>query len=305
MSINFMKKLGVGALVTLAPAPVLAQQMEPRAYSNVPIGINFALTGYAYSSGDVLTDPSLPAEGVNAKVHTLVAGYSRSLAIAGKSAQLTAIVPYARLSVDGLVDGQPASVSRSGIGDPLLRFALNLYGAPALSLAEFSGYRQKSIVGVSLAVSAPWGEYDASRLVNVGTNRWSFKPELGVSHTIGRLVLEGAVGATFFTDNDAYLGSRRREQDPLYAVQAHAVYNFRPGLWVALDYTFYSGGRTSVDGQQRNDGIRSSRWGATVALPVNRYNSIKLYASTGVVARTGTDFDLVGIAWQYRWGAGL
>jgi hypothetical protein len=114
----------------LAPASALAQQMEPRAYSNVPIGINFALAGYAYSTGDILTDPALPAEGVNATVHTLIAGYSRSLAIGGQSAQLTAIVPYVWLSVDGLVDGEPASVSRSGVGDPLMRFALNLCGAP-------------------------------------------------------------------------------------------------------------------------------------------------------------------------------
>ena len=45
--------------------------------------------------------------------------------------------------------------------------------------------------------------------------------------------------------------------------------------------------------------------GATLALPVNRHHSIKLYASTGLSIRTGTDYDAVGAAWQYRWGEGF
>ena len=66
--------------------------------------------------------------------------------------------------------------------------------------------------------------------------------------------------------------------------------------------TFYTGGRTTMDGIKDNNQLENSRLGATLALPVNRYNSIKLYYSTGVSVRSGSDFDAAGIAWQYRFG---
>jgi hypothetical protein len=200
---------------------------------------------------------------------------------------------------------QPVEREVSGLGDPRLRFSVNFYGAPALSLKEFADYKQDLIIGASLQVSVPVGQYDSDRLVNIGTNRWSVKPELGISKAWGPLTLELAAGVTLYTDNDDFLGGRTREQDPIYSVQAHVVYGFASGIWVALDGTYYTGGRTTVDGVKGNDLQENSRVGATVALPVNRHNSIKLYASTGVSARTGANFNLVGIAWQYRWGGGL
>jgi len=154
-------------------------------------------------------------------------------------------------------------------------------------------------------VSVPLGQYDSDKLVNIGTNRWSAKPELGISKAWGPLTLELAAGVTFYTDNDDFLGGRTREQDPLYSVQGHVIYGFQSGIRVALDGTYYTGGRTTVDGVRGNDRQENSRVGATVALPVDRHNSVKLYASTGASARTGTNFNIVGIAWQYRWGGGM
>jgi hypothetical protein len=284
---------------------VCAQQLEPRAYSNVPVGINFMILGYGYASGAVLPDPSLPAEDVSARIHTTVAAYSRSLDLSGKSGQVSIFLPYARASVDGKLEGVPQAVTREGLADPGVKLSVNLLGAPALSLDEFASYRQDTIVGASILLTAPFGQYDPTRLVNIGTNRWSIKPELGVSQAFDRWVFEAALGATFFTDNDEYLGNQSRQQDPIYALQMHAVYNLRLGMWAALDATYYSGGRTSVNGQLRDDLQSNWRWGTTLAFPVNRYNSLKLYANTGVYTRTGTDFDIVGVAWQTRWGAGL
>jgi hypothetical protein len=185
------------------------------------------------------------------------------------------------------------------------RLAVNLLGAPALSLKEFRDYRQDIIVGVSLVISAPTGQYDHTKLINVGTNRWSFKPGIGVSKALGQWTLEGAASVTFFTDNDQFFGNNVRQQDPLYALQAHVIYSFNPKLWGALDATYYVGGRTSVNGTLKDDLQQNSRWGATLAQSLDIHNSIKLYSSSGVVARTGTNFTTVGIAWQYRWGAGL
>ena len=293
------------ALALAALAPAHAQQLEPRSYLNAPIGLNFVVAAYQYSWGDVLVDPSLPIKNANAKVDQLVLGYSRVFDFWGQSGNLAVVLPYAWLTANGQVEGEAASVSRSGFGDLGLRWSLNLIGAPALSAKEFQDYRQNTIVGASLTVTAPTGQYDSTKLVNIGTNRWSFKPEVGISKALGQWVLEGAAGVTFYTDNDAFFGDNVRSQEPLYALQAHATYNFSPTLWGGLDFTYYVGGRTSVNGTLNEDLQSNTRWGAILAQTLDRYNSIKLHANGGVVARTGTDFKTLGIAWQYRFGAGL
>ncbi len=182
---------------------------------------------------------------------------------------------------------------------------MNFIGAPALSMKEFADYQQDLIVGASLQVGLPTGQYDADRLINIGSNRWFVKPELGVSKAWGPWTLELSTAATIFGDNDDFYGGQRREQDPIYSLQGHLVYSFRSGIWAALTGTYFTGGRTTVDGVRKDDLQESSRVGATLALPVNRRHSIKLYASTGLSIRTGTDFDAIGAAWQYRWGEGL
>ena len=145
-------------------------------------------------------------------------------------------------------------------------------------------------------MTAPTGQYDNTKLVNVGINRWSFKPEVGVSKALGQWILEGAAGVTFYTDNDQYFGNNVRQQDPLYSVQAHLIYNFSPSLWGSLDATYYCGGRTTVNDTLNNDLQQNWRWGGVLAQSLDIRNSIKLYFSSGVVARTGTAFTTVGVA---------
>jgi hypothetical protein len=283
-----------------------AQQMEPRSYSNAPIGLNFLIAAYQYSWGDVLFDPSLPVANANAKVNSVALGYSRFLDFWGESGTISVALPYAWVSASGDLEGQPQNIDRSGFADLGIRLSVNLYGAPALSTQEFRDYHQDTIVGVSLLVTAPTGQYFPTKLVNIGTNRWSFKPDVGVSKALGPWILEGSAGVTFYTDNNEFFpGNSVRHQDPLYALQAHVTYNFNPRLWGALDWTYYAGGRTSVNGIEHEDFQSNSRWGATLAQSLDVHNSIKLYFNSGLYARTGTDFTTVGIAWQYRWGAGL
>ena len=294
------------ALTCVGLSAARAQSLEPRAYSNSPVGTNFLVAGVAYSQGDVTLDPSLPIEDANAKVYSAFVGYARTLDLWGQSGQIGLLVPAARVDANGLIEGQPTSVSRTGFGDPSLRLTANLYGAPALSPEEFATYRQDTIVGVSLLVTAPWGQYYSDKLINIGSNRWSFRPEVGVSKALGKWIVEGAAAATFFTANDEfYPGTGTREQDPLYSLQGHVVYNFRPGMWAALDATYYTGGRTTVNGVLKNDLQQNLRWGGTLALPVDRKHSVKVFFTSGVFTRTGTDFTTVGAAWQYRWGAGM
>jgi hypothetical protein len=215
------------------------------------------------------------------------------------------IVPYAWLSGEAEYAGQPVARETSGFSAPLLRVSMNFIGAPALSMKEFAGYQQDLIVGGSLQVGLPSGQYDADKLVNIGSNRWFVKPELGISKAWGPWTLELATAATIFGDNDNFFGGQQREQDPIYSLQGHLVYSFRSGIWAALTGTYFTGGRTTIDGVTGDDLQKTSRVGATLALPVNRRHSIKLYATTGLSIRTGTDFDAIGAAWQYRWGEGL
>jgi hypothetical protein len=292
------------ALLFLA-VQAYAGEIEPRAYVNTPVGINFLLAGYAYTDGGLSTQASSPIKDAQLTMNTGVLAYARTLDVWGKSGKFDAILPYSGLSGSALFMGQPKERNVSGFHDPLFRFSVNFYGAPALSLEEFANYQQDVIIGASVQVSAPLGQYDNEKLVNLGNNRWFVKPDMGISKTWGGFTLELSAGAYFFTNNDDYLDGKTLKQDPLFTTQVHASYNLGRGVWAALSWTYDYGGRTTVDGTRSDDSHSNSRLGATLALPVNRNNSIKLFGSTSLHTKAGTGFDLVGIVWQYRWGGGL
>src|SRR5262249_62000708 len=172
----------------------------------------------------------------------------RSVGVWGRAGKLDVLLPYAWLSGSAKVAGTPVARDVSGLGDPRARLSLLVYGGPALTLEQFADYEPDLLVGVSLAVTAPLGQYDSDKLVNLGTNRWSFKPEIGISKAFGPLTLEFAPGVTFYTDNDDFFGGRKLQRDPLYGVQTHVIYHTRFGLWAAIDATYYGGGRTTVNG---------------------------------------------------------
>lgn len=282
-----------------------AQDIEPRAFANAPIGVNFLIGGYAFTRGALATDTAVPVTDAQFTTSNAVLGYVRVLDLGGQSAKFDVIVPYSWLSGSANYAGEPLERVVDGFGDPRFRLSVNLYGAPALTLKEFSKYKQDLIVGASLQVSAPLGQYDNSRVANIGTNRWFFKPEIGVSKALGPWTLELAGAVTLFTDNPDFFNGRTRSQDPLYSIQGHVIHAFPAGIWASLDATYFTGGSTRVDGIPKDDRQRNWRLGGTLALPVNSRNSVKLYASSGVSARTGNNYDLLGIAWQYRWGGGL
>jgi hypothetical protein len=282
-----------------------AQDMEPRSYANAPVDLNFLVAGYAYTRGGVPQDTALPLTDMDLTTSSAVLGYGRVLNLWGQSAKLNLVLPLTNLSGTAQFAGQPVEREVSGLADPLAKLSVNLYGAPALSVQEYAGYRQDLILGASLQVTAPLGQYDDTRVVNIGTNRWSFKPELGVSQALGPWTLEGTAGVRFFTDNDNFYGGHHRSQDPIYSMEGHLIYSSDLGFWGSLDVTHFSGGRTRLDGERGDDLQKNWRLGGTLAFPLDRYHSVKLYASSGVSARTGNDFDLAGILWQYRWGGGL
>jgi hypothetical protein len=289
----------------MSSSSVNATDIEPRSYSNIPVGLNFLIAGYAYTKGNVTFAPSVPITNGKLETHSGVLAYVRSLDIWGKSGKLDIIIPYAGTSGQAEVLGEPRSREIAGFADPLVRFYVNLYGAPALSMKEFASYKQDTIIGVSLAVTAPGGQYDPSKLVNVGTNRWSIKPEIGLSKAWGPLTAEAVAGVYVYTNNDQPFQGKTLEQDPIYNLQGHLIYNFGLGIWGALDANYYTGGRTVTDHSVADNLQQNWRVGGTLAFPISRHNSIKLNGSTTVYSRTGSNYDIVGIAWQYRWGEGF
>jgi outer membrane putative beta-barrel porin/alpha-amylase len=294
----------VAAMIVAPARGVHAQALEPRSYVNTPVGINFLLLGYGYTEGDVGFDASSPVKDTKVHIHAGLLAYARSLDVWGLSGKVLAVLPVAEASGSAKVAGQGRDRQIFGLADPLLRISVNFFGAPALSIEEFPTYRQDLIVGGSLQVTAPLGQYDSTKLLNVGTNRWSLKPELGVSKAWGPVIVEMIPAVTFFTNNDDFFGGKTLEQAPIYSVQGHLIYEFFPALWAALNATYYAGGRTTIDGE-KGEQLENVRLGLTAALSMSRYQSIKLSGSTGVYNRTDNSFWAVGIAWQYRWGGGL
>ena len=287
------------ACAGLASGAAHAQEIEPRAYLPAPVGATVFVGAYGRSTGAILTDPSLPVDDVEAEINVAAFGVVHTFGLFGRLATAGIVIPHVQGHFTGTLDGTPAEANRSDIGDVRLRIAANLIGIPALDLKEFAKRKPSTNLGVSLVIAAPTGDYDPDKLINVGTNRWAFKPEIGVNHPIGKWLLEGAAGVWFFADNDDYFGGRLREQDPLVSVQAHVSYNFRPRLWLALNGTYYEGGRTTVDGVQAPNRQSNSRVGLTLALPLGRRQSIRLNWSKGATTRIGSDFTNYGVAWQY------
>ena len=282
-----------------------AQELEPRAYSNLPMGLNFLAAGYAHSKGGLSTDPSLPLTDAHLQIDTGVVAYVRAIDFWGSSGKFDVIAPYSHLSGTALVAGQPRERVVSGAGDPRFRLSVNFYGAPALTLAEYPAYKQDLVVGASVQVTPPWGQYDASKAVNLGTNRWSIKPDVGFSKAFAPFTIDLTAGVTLFSRNDEYFGGQALDQSPLYSAQANLSYDFGRGIWASVGATFYRGGRTTVDDAPKDNALSNSRVGLTIAVPIDRYYAIKFNASSGISTRTGSDFDTIGVVGQYRWGAGL
>jgi len=293
-----------GALLATAVLPLSAlhaQQLTPNAYAPSPTGANVAIAADNYSTGDVAIDESLPVQDIHAAINAVTLGYARTLGILGHYANVAFGVPYVHAHVSGLYLGQYQAVHPDGFGDPQLLVSVNVYGAPALTPRQFAAYHPQTIVGVSLIVVAPLGHYDDTKLINIGSNRWSFKPEVGLSHTRGSWTLEADVGAWFFTDNTDFARGQLRSQEPIGAVQLHATYSIKPQMWVSLDGTYYTGGRTTINGQQNYDLQKNSRVGFTLALPLTRFQALKIAYSRGARTRIGGDFDTLGVSYQYLW----
>jgi hypothetical protein len=285
----------------LAAPDTSAQQLEPYAYAANPVGINLINVGYIDAQGAILFDPSVGITDVDSHWRTLIIGYGRTFNLFGRMASFAAVIPATNGDASGNVQEEFSEVSRSGIADPTLRLSVNLAGAPALSPAEFAGQEQSLTLGATLVVVPPLGQYFPDKLINLGSNRWSFKTELGLSYPKGPWRWELSAGAWFFTDNKDFFGGQLRSQDPITTVQAHVIYSFKPKLWLAFNSTWYGGGRSSLDGVVKADFQSNTRLGLTLSVPIKGAHSMRAGFSTGVTTRIGGSFDQLSLVWQYAW----
>ncbi len=296
--------LSLVLLALFAAQFVAAQELEPRAYRTLPMGLNAFVLAGVYSSGNVVADATSPVQDLELTSTTAVLSYLRSFGLFGRSASVTVMLPYLHMRGSGTLNGEFLTGSRSGASFMRLRLAANLLGGPALKPAEFAEYTQGRNLGVSLTVATPTGQYDSSRLISFGANRWAFKPELGYSSIRGRWIFEFAAGLWLFTTNDDFFGGTTLEQDPIGSFQAHLSYTFKNRMWLGFNANYYTGGRTTVGGIDKADLQRNSRIGFTYSVPLARRHSIKLAAHTGAFTQVGADFDVVTLAYQFVWGSG-
>ena len=210
-------------------------------------------------------------------------------------------IPRFPADVSGDVFEQARSVSRSGLGDVKLRLAVNLLGGEAMTPKEFMQRTPRTTLGASLSISAPTGQYDPDKLVNIGTNRWAFKPEIGLTIPHGPWMFDVFAGVWLFSANPDFFGNVHREQDPMPTLQGHVSYTIRRQLWLALDGTYYFGGETSANGVPAGDRKENTRVGLTLSLPFAKSHSLKFNVSKGASARFGSNFTTYGIGWQHTW----
>jgi len=299
-----MKRLPRAA-TTLAllviPVCASAQELEPGAYWPIAAGVNIVTVVNSFNSGDLAFDAAAPIENASARINTTAFAFTRAFSLAGRSANVGVVVPLVGGHLEGDYLGEHSEVDRFGLGDPRVRVAMNLYGAPAMTPRAFATYRQGTILGVSVTVVPPLGQYDSEKVINLGTHRWSFKPEVGISRGRGRWVLEMMAGVWLFMDNTDFFGGRTREQDPIAAAQAHVTYKFKRTMWLAGDANYYTGGQTTIGGKLNLDFQRNSRVGATFSTALDRHQAIRMSVSKGAYTTIGADFTSIAASYSYAW----
>jgi len=302
---QYSKPCGALALLFFALISAIAwsQDLAPRAYIITPIHSNAVTVASSFLTGEILFDGSTPITGARAKAAVPVVSVFHSFNLFGRTASFVASVPYGRMHFRGIVSDAERVADRSGLLDSTFRLSVNLTGGPAMDARDYVKWRQKLLVGASIRIVTPTGQYDPAKLVNLGANRWAFKPEVGLSRRWGYWVLDTYGGVWFYTSNhNFYTGTNVQTQNPIFAFEGHLSYDVKPRLWASLDGNFWVGGATTLNGaenpatQQRN-----SRVGGTMSVPLNKHQSLKFSYSYGAYVKYGGNFHNISAAWQYSW----
>ena len=285
-----------------------AQELAPRAYLVTPLHSNAITLSYSFMHGSLNVNGAVPVDNARGTYGVQILSYYHSFGFFGRSANVLANLPYAIGNFNGTLT-EDQHLHRSGLVDSSYRVSVNLKGGPAMEARDFVKWKQKVLLGASLIVVAPTGQYDPTKLVNWGSNRWAFKPEFGYSQRWGHWIFDGAFGGWFFTTNhdfwsrnSYYSGTRSKTQTPIASLESHLSYDFRPGCWVSIDGNFWRGGTATVGGVENSATLQSnSRFGGTGVVRVSKHQLLKISYNNGAYIRFGGDYRTVSIGWQYSW----
>lgn len=288
-----------------APTLCLAQDLEPRRWTHLPVGTDVFGVGYVFTTGDLSFDPVLRIEDATVDMHTAAASYTHYFALGDRTARVDVVVPAQSGQWKGLLDGAPKSVNREGLADPTVRLSANLFGAPALSGQEFLAFRREhpvqTTLGAALELRLPLGQYYEDKLINLGANRFAIGTQLGALHTEGEWSYELTGSMTVYTDNDEFFGGNELEQDPLFAAQAHVVKLFGPDWWASCGAAYGWGGESSIDGVAKDDEKGNLYFGPAIGFRVGESQSLRLaYVRIDSLTDVGADTHSLGLSWSVR-----
>lgn len=279
------------------------QDIEPRRWSSIPLGVNVIAAGYAYTSGDVFFDPVLGAEDVIYTGNGFVAGYVRPFRLGNKLARVDVLLPFSFSRWEGLLDGVAESANRTGFADPRVRLSLNLTGPPPTGPKELQEYLTANPVfttfGVSLSVSLPFGQYSDDKLLNLGGNRFVIRPQIGMVHYWGPWSYELTSSLVLFSKNNDFFNDGELKQRALFALQTHLIRQFEKRFWASLS-AGYNQGASSVVNQQFNDDQRANLVGAaSVGASFAGNQGLKLaYVYSKTLKDVGATTNTVLLAWS-------
>lgn len=304
-SVALRRQLLTWIVGSIGSAALYAQDLEPRRWSHQPIGTTVVGLTYAYSESQLQFDPVLEISDADLRTNRLIATYGHWFPCFGKTARIDLILPYEDSKWTGQLSGAQASRERHGISDPWVRLSMNLIGAPPLKGEEFGKYRAQNqtstIVGVGLGVMLPLGQYDDQKLLNLGQNRFIFRPQVGVLHTRGDWSYEMTGSVDVYTDNDEFFAGNQLTQDPTYALQGHIVRNFENRWWTSLSGGYVWGGTSQLNGVGKDDERSFVLSALSVGMPIGDTQALKLVLTRGDTKRlVGSDTTAAFLSWTLR-----
>jgi len=292
-------------VVSCSSGLAAAQFTDPRNYENTPVGVNQIELVYAYARSDASIDTSLIIAGANLNLNQATIDYTRYFGFLHRLAWVQPAVPIAGLS--GSISGTNIRSSTTGTGDSAYQVAMLLKGGPALDVAQFANYKLAATLGVSLSVTAPTGQYNPGKILNLGSDRWSFKPELAASLPFGpgqKWVFDAYANAYFYTDNTSYRGTEVLRQEPLPGFEGHISYSFTSNIWASIDTRYCFRADTSINGVNQNASQRNFILGSELNVSLNPRNTLIFEFGDALVHQNGPAIKAFAVKYDYTWGKG-
>lgn len=284
---------------------IYSQDVEPRRWSSLPLEFKFIGAGYGFTSGDIFFDPVLEAEDATIEVNSLLATYIQPFKIGSRLARIDVRIPVGFVHYEGLLNGEPATLNRSGFLDPRVRISVNLVGPPALNLKElqqyFGEHPVNSTFGLSLGITVPIGQYFEEKLINLGENRFVFRPQFGLLHNWRSWSYELTGSIYLFTNNNNFFEDGLRKQDPIYTLQTHLIKRFPSRFWGSLSLAIGHGGESIVNHVPKKDNRTDLIGALSVGFPLVKGQNLKIvYLHAEALADSGADTDSFILGWSIQ-----